>query len=86
MAKKITVPVEYGYPYVKVIVNGKAQNVYTGKEVSVGDAIYDVLIRMMTKKNAHEDSNSENFRIKFPSSSYSATTFAPLIALLNTSS
>ena len=65
MAKKITVPVEYGFPYVEVWVNGKKHTVYTGKEVSVGDAIYEILVRMMDKTKAHEDSNAENFRVKF---------------------
>ena len=67
MAKLITVPVGYGYPYVKVWVNGKEYTVPTGEEVSVEDGVYEVLVRMMDKKEAHEDSNAENFRVRFTS-------------------
>lgn len=67
MAKKITVPTEYGIPYVKVWLNGEEHTVYTGKEVSVGDAIYEILVHMMDKKNSHDDANAENFRVKFKS-------------------
>ena len=67
MAKKITVPVEHGYPYVEVWVNGEAHKVDTGKEVSVDDAVYEILVHMMDKPIAHEDTNAENFRIKFVS-------------------
>ena len=65
MSKKITVPKEYGDPYVKVWVNGIEHTVYTGKEVSVGDSIYEVLMQMMDKKNAPASPDAENFRVFF---------------------
>lgn len=65
MAKNIIVPKEYGDHYVKVWLNGKEHMVYTGKEVTVGDAIYEVLMQMMDKEKAHENPNAENFRIFF---------------------
>ena len=65
MAKLITVPKKYGNPYFKVWLNGEEYIVYTGKEISVGDALYDLLIRMMDKNEAYADTNAENFRVKF---------------------
>lgn len=65
MSKKITVPVKYGYPYVKVWLNGNEHTVYTGKEVSVGDSIYEVLMQMMDKQNAPASPEAENFRVFF---------------------
>ena len=65
MAKTITVPKEFGSPYVKVWLNGTEYTVYTGKEVSVGDAIYEILVHMMDREKAHEDTSSENYRVKF---------------------
>lgn len=65
MAKKITVPVKYGYPYVKVWLNGNEHTVYTGKEVSVGDSIYEVLMQMMDNKQAPASPDAENFRVFF---------------------
>ena len=67
MAKLITVPVGYGYPYVRVWVNGDEHIVHTGKEVSVDDMVYEVLVHMMDKNEAHEDTNAENYRVKFTS-------------------
>jgi hypothetical protein len=65
MAKNITIPKEYGDHYVKVWLNGKEHMVYTGKEVTVGDAIYEVLKQMMENKQAPASPDAENFRIFF---------------------
>ena len=65
MAKLINVPSSYGSPYVDVYLNGARQRIYTGKEVSVGDAIYEIMMRAMDKEVAPESPVAENFRIFF---------------------
>ena len=65
MAKTITVPVEYGFPTVTVWVNDQRYDVETGKSVSVDDAVYLILAKMMEKPAVPERTSSENYRIKF---------------------
>ena len=65
MAKTIKVPVEYGYPTVTVWINDQRYEVETGKSVSVDDAVYLVLQKMMEKPAVPESTSSENYRIKF---------------------
>ena len=43
MSKTITIPKKFGYPTMKITVNGKAHTVETGKEVTVDDAIAEVI-------------------------------------------
>lgn len=84
MAKNITVPKEYGDPYVKVWLNGVEYTVYTGKEVSVGDSIYEVLMQMMDKKNAPASPDAENFRVFFTTDGSKITcnrSYAEVIAM-----
>lgn len=65
MAKKITVPSSYGSPYVDVWVNNHKEQVFTGKEQSIGDAVHEVVSHALEKEVALKSPVAENFRIFF---------------------
>jgi hypothetical protein len=69
-----------------VYLNGVRQRIYTGKEVSVGDDFYEVMMHAMEKKVALESPKADNFRVFFKTDGDNVTcnrSFAEVVDMFN---